>query len=398
MLKDTKMRFFTTIVSFILMTNTLFGSDTILWYPVKSVNQLRKATIILPYKTESELSKNKLVQFEGNLGQQLDDHFHPIINNNSASLEIDNYFCTSVTLLFSKVLISSQSDLNGQLTCLQIPNSKEDLSNIELAVPPPGDCPLLEALAKDLADPDKGPALNAYLDELLTEGSVRVKAWVGLIKTGLRTDVNWLTTVSKWLDEGVTVIDDVLPVRFMQNGQEIARIVDDKLIPTRFQIDGTVINEVKLPNQAFGKDVVKAADGKIGFKYQFQKTKIYRAMSNAEWLAVQSNNGLSIGNGTENFVSTSRAYSEGWIGKPGYDVLVEFTVQPKTIQDLAKIGVKNDAELIFKSGFEDLIPVTSGWSSTKAFFKGEGTAVNIGLGAQSVNTFNSNITTFVRLN
>ena len=199
MLKDTKMRFFTTIVSFILMTNTLFGSDTILWYPVKSVNQLRKATIILPYKTESELSKNKLVQFEGNLGQQLDDHFHPIINNNSASLEIDNYFCTSVTLLFSKVLFSSHRDLYEQLTFLHIPNPKEDLSNIELAVPPPGDCPLLEALAKDLADPDKGPALNAYLDELLTEGSVRVKAWEKWIDfPTLRKNVGVLEIVQDW--------------------------------------------------------------------------------------------------------------------------------------------------------------------------------------------------------
>jgi hypothetical protein len=196
MLKDTKMRFLATIVSFILMTNTLFGSDTILCYPVKSVNQLRKATIILPYKTEGELSKNKLVQFEGNFGQQLDDHFLSIINNNSASWEIDNHFCNSVTPLFSKVLFSSHRDLYEQLTFLQIPNSKEDLSNIELAVPPPGDCPLLEALAKDLADPDKGPALNAYLDELLTEGSVRVKAWVEVLTlkahSSLRRDPTFL--------------------------------------------------------------------------------------------------------------------------------------------------------------------------------------------------------------
>ncbi len=226
-----------------------------------------------------------------------------------------------------------------------------------------------------------------------------VKAWDALKKTGLRTDVDlWLPTVSKWIDEGVTYVDDVLPVKFLHNGNEIARIVDDKLIPTKFQFDGTVINEVKLPGQTFGKDVVKASDGTIGFRYQFQKTKIYRAMSDAEWQAVQSNNGLSIGNGTENFVSTSKAYSEGYIGQPGYDVLVEFTVQPKTVQDLAKIGVKDQSNLIKNSGFDDLTPVSSGWSADKAFFKGEGTAVNIGLGAQSVNTFNGNITTFVRLN
>jgi hypothetical protein len=260
------------------------------------------------------------------------------------------------------------------------------------------------ALAADLADPAVGPALLDFLSGntagITAAARVnRLKAWEGLYKTGLRTDVDlWLPTVSKWFDEGVTYIDDVLPVKFLHNGNEIARIVDDKLIPTKFQFDGTVINEVKLPGQTFGKDVVKASDGTIGFRYQFQKTKIYRAMSDAEWQAVQSNNGLSIGSGTENFVSTSKAYSEGYIGQPGYDVLVEFTVQPKTVQDLAKIGVKDQSNLIKNSGFDDLTPVSSGWSADKAFFKGEGTAVNIGLGAQSVNTFNGNITTFVRLN
>jgi len=208
-----------------------------------------------------------------------------------------------------------------------------------------------------------------------------------------------LLTVSKWLDEGVTFVDDVLPVKFLHNGDEIARIVDDKLVPIKFQFDGTVINEVKLPGQTFGKDVVKASDGTIGFRYQFQKTKIYRAMSDGEWQGVQSSQGnLSLGSGTENFVSTSKAYSEGYIGQPGYDVLVEFTVQPKTVQDLAKIGVRNNANLITNSGFDDLAPVSGGWSAEKAFFKGEGTAVNIGLGTQSIQTFNGNITNYVRLN
>jgi hypothetical protein len=226
-----------------------------------------------------------------------------------------------------------------------------------------------------------------------------VRAWEALYKTGLRTDVNlWLPTVSKWISEGVTYVDNVLPVRFLHNGNEIARIVDDQLIPKRFQFDGTVINEVKLPGQTYGKELVKSADGTIGFRYQFQKTKMYRSMSNAEWQAAQSGNGLSIGSGTENFVSTNRAYSEGYLGRPGYDVLVEFTVQPKTIQDLAKIGVRDESNLIKSSGFDDLSPVFSGWGGTSALFKGEGTAVNIGLGSGSVGTFNSNITTITRLN
>ncbi len=158
--------------------------------------------------------------------------------------------------------------------------------------------------------------INDFGDVIPLElGRDGVRAWEALYKTGLRTDVNlWLPTVSKWIDEGVTYVDNVLPVKFLHNGNEIARIVDDKLIPKKFQFDGEVVNEVKLPGQTHGKELVKSADGTICFRYQFQKTKMYGAMSNAEWQAVQSNNGLSIGSGTENFVSTSRAYSKGYVG------------------------------------------------------------------------------------
>jgi hypothetical protein len=101
-----------------------------------------------------------------------------------------------------------------------------------------------------------------------------VEAWDALKKTGLRLDLDiWLPTVSRWLDEGVTFVDDVLPVKFLHNGNEIATIVNDKLIPSKFQFEGIVINEVKLPGQTFGKDVVKGSDGTIGFRINFKKLR-----------------------------------------------------------------------------------------------------------------------------
>lgn len=228
-----------------------------------------------------------------------------------------------------------------------------------------------------------------------------VKAWEGLYKTGLRTDIDWLTTVSKWLDEGVEVVDDVLPVRFLHNGDEIAKIVDDKLIPTKFQFDGTVINEVKLPGQTFGKDVVKASDGTIGFRYQFKRTKVYRAMSNAEWQATQ-NAGEFVSTG-EAFISTNKACSQSWIGTPGYDVLVEFNVAENAIQDLAKIGVKDASSLVPANGFDNLASVSgSNWvQNGKAYFKKEqrpGTnIISMNIGLQSANSkavFNGNLIDF----
>ena len=232
----------------------------------------------------------------------------------------------------------------------------------------------------------------------------KLEAWKGLFKTGLRTDVNWLSTVNTWLDEGVEVIDDVLPVQFMHNGDEIAKIVDDKLIPTKFQFDGTVINEVKLSTQDFGKDVVKATDGIIGFRYQFKRTKVYRAMSNAEWQATQ-NAGEFVSTG-EAFISTNKAYSQSYVGTPGYDVLVEFDVAENTIQDLAKIGVKDHSSLVPKNGFDDLQEVYAGWPGDgKTYFKKEtrpGTsieAMTIGLKSQAgKNSFNGNLSGFQIVN
>jgi RHS repeat-associated protein len=58
------------------------------------------------------------------------------------------------------------------------------------------------------------------------------------------------------------------------------------------------------------------------------KTSFYRAMSNAEYAALEANNGLTYMAGKELFVSSEAAYSRAYLQKSGYDVLVQFTMKP----------------------------------------------------------------------
>lgn len=209
MIKDIKMIYFAVVVSFLWMTNTLFGADTLALYPGYSIDHSGRTSLNLHHNKVGDLVINKHSQIGEVLGEQLDDYFHLNSNNNSAGKDYISHSCTSITPLFTSAFVASHSDVDEQLTYLQIPNSMEGPTHIELAVPPPGDCPLLEALAKDLADPDKGPALNAYLDELLTEGSVRVKAWEAMISSsGLRVNISKLEALSEQISKHASKLDD----------------------------------------------------------------------------------------------------------------------------------------------------------------------------------------------
>jgi hypothetical protein len=58
---------------------------------------------------------------------------------------------------------------------------------------------------------------------------------------------------------------------------------------------------------------------------------------------------------------------------------------------VASIGVR-DGSAAASSAFPNMPLVSRGWTSTSAFFKGEGGVVNIGLGRGSaLNTFNDSI-------
>ncbi|OEK08058.1 hypothetical protein A8C32_16520 [Flavivirga aquatica] len=89
---------------------------------------------------------------------------------------------------------------------------------------------------------------------------------------------------------------------------------------------------------------------------------------------------------SETFISPTRAFSEAYEG-----ILVEIKVKKGTLDALRKIGVGDGTNLV-KQSVGDLPKVSKGWTEAKAFFKKEGSQVNVGLGkGEALKTFNENI-------
>ncbi len=123
----------------------------------------------------------------------------------------------------------------------------------------------------------------------------------------------------------------------------------------------------------------------------------YRAMSNAEYQALETNGVLSSASGKELFVSNSESYSRSYLGRQGYDVLVKFDTRPNTLNSLAGVGVRNGSKAIIKAGFGYLPKVSEGWMGKGFnFFKGERRVINVGLG-NNPSIFNSNIIQFTKI-
>lgn len=90
---------------------------------------------------------------------------------------------------------------------------------------------------------------------------------------------------------------------------------------------------------------------------------------------------------TETFISPSAAYAARYDG-----VTVQFTVRPGTTKSLAGIGVRDQSAALRGTNMPS---VSSGWTSSSAYFKSEGGVVNIGLGqGPALSTFNRNIVSF----
>lgn len=139
-----------------------------------------------------------------------------------------------------------------------------------------------------------------------------------------------------------------------------------------------------------GLDLLGAGIAKRGIAF-------YRAMSNAEYAALESSGELSSKAGKELFVSLSENYSKSYLGKEGYDVLVKFQTEIGTLNSLADIGVRNGSRAVVEAGFGNLPKVAAGWMEKGFnFFKGERGILNIGLGSNP-SVFNSNIINFMRI-
>jgi RHS repeat-associated protein len=133
--------------------------------------------------------------------------------------------------------------------------------------------------------------------------------------------------------------------------------------------------------------------GKLAFSSAAKFETFYRAMSNEEFAIFSKSGKLPVGG--EKFISTQMEYSQKYIGKPGYEVLVEFNTKEGTLKQLANIGVRDNSKMVIQNGFGNLPKVSKGWQPTNALFKGEGSTLNIGLGSGSaLSIFNKNIVGF----
>ncbi|MCP4309497.1 MAG: hypothetical protein GY788_32405, partial [bacterium] len=113
----------------------------------------------------------------------------------------------------------------------------------------------------------------------------------------------------------------------------------------------------------------------------------FRAMSEADFAVLQETGHLPAT--YETFMSTSEEFASGFNG-----VLVEFRVQPGTQGALAEVGMR-DVSRVATGLYPEMPMVSSGWSSTSAFFKGERGVLNIGLGnGKALDIFNGAIEVF----
>jgi len=134
-----------------------------------------------------------------------------------------------------------------------------------------------------------------------------------------------------------------------------------------------------LPFGAFGA-LPRAAD--------FTTETFFRAMSAADYEALVATGALSAT--TETFTSPSASFAARFTG-----TLVQFEVNAGTTGLLADVGVRDLSGVVSSAGYGNLPVVSSGWTTSSAFFKGEGNVVNIGLGqGTALDIFNRNIVNF----
>ena len=115
----------------------------------------------------------------------------------------------------------------------------------------------------------------------------------------------------------------------------------------------------------------------------------YRTMSQADYDYLRMTGELPATN--ETFISPTYSFSSDYDG-----ITVEFELRKGTTNSLLDIGVGNNADQAIRD-YGVLPQVSKGWTENNAFFKGEGTQTNIGLGkGKALEIFNSNIINFKR--
>lgn len=111
-----------------------------------------------------------------------------------------------------------------------------------------------------------------------------------------------------------------------------------------------------------------------------------RAMSFDEYNALDKNRGLTYKPGSELFVSSSPTYSAKYLGKEGYDVMVQFNMKPGAFEAFENNAVYHRTPAANK-----------GWANRgHLMFKKEGDAWNLGI-QQNTHLFNPWISSFKRI-
>ncbi len=121
------------------------------------------------------------------------------------------------------------------------------------------------------------------------------------------------------------------------------------------------------------------------------KTEVfYRTMSQLDYDYLRMTGELpSTG---ETFISPTYEYSSNYNG-----ITVEFELKKGTTKSWLEIGVGNNSDQAIKD-YGILPQVAKGWTQNNAFFKGEGSQTNIGLGqGKALEIFNSNIVNFKKV-
>jgi RHS repeat-associated protein len=138
-----------------------------------------------------------------------------------------------------------------------------------------------------------------------------------------------------------------------------------------------------LINEGINTIITAASIVSIPTSFSAQPTTFYRAMSTAEYNALVNANGLTYMKGKELFVSSSLSYSKSYLSKPGYDVIVQFTMKPSAMKHFNQVSVIHRTKA-----------ASSGWAERgHLMWKSEKGALNLGI-QQNTGIFNSQIQSF----
>ena len=140
-----------------------------------------------------------------------------------------------------------------------------------------------------------------------------------------------------------------------------------------------VLKDIKLPK--FGSKSAKSTE------------VYYRTMSQSDYDYLRMTGELPATG--ETFISPTKAFSSDYDG-----VMVRFELNNGTTSMLEKIGLSNgDRAMLAREIYPDMDFVSGiKWTENFAFFKAEGSQINIGLGkGKALEIFNSNISTFEKV-